>query len=42
MSGGGVAGRGGRCRITIGGAAGNAGFRTLKDTFFSSISYIQM
>ncbi len=30
MSGGGVAGRGGRCRITIGGAGGNAGLRTLK------------
>jgi hypothetical protein len=30
MSGGGVAGRGGRCRITIGGAGGNAGLRTFK------------
>jgi len=28
MSGGGVAGRGGRCRMTIGGAGGNAGLRT--------------
>lgn len=28
ISGGGVAGLGGRCRITIGGAAGKAGFRT--------------
>ncbi len=30
MSGGGVAGRGGRCRMTMGGAGGNAGLRTLK------------
>jgi len=34
MSGGGVAGRGGRCRITMGGAAGKAGFRTLNDRLF--------
>ncbi len=31
MSGGGVAGRGGRCRMTMGGAGGNAGLRTLKN-----------
>jgi hypothetical protein len=31
ISGGGVAGRGGLCRMTIGGAGGNAGLRTLKN-----------